>query len=44
MDDQRKDTIDPKNLLKRNAKQPQTYNVPTSDVENTNGTNKGIDS
>ena len=42
MDDQRKDFIDPKNTPQRNhSKQPQTYNVPTYDVANTNCTNKG---
>ena len=44
MDAQRKDYIDPKGPNQRNhPKQLQTHNVPTYDVENTNGTNKEID-
>ena len=38
MDDQRKDHIDPK---RNHSKQLQTHNMPTYDVGNTNGTNKG---
>ena len=39
MDDQKKDDPDPQRPPKRNCpKQLQTYNVPTDDVENTNGT------
>ena len=42
MEDQRKDQIDPKIPPKRNLpKQLQTNNVPTYDVENIIGTNKG---
>ena len=44
MDDQRKDHIDPdRPPQKDRPKQLQTHNVPTYDVENTNGTNKGRD-
>ena len=40
MDDQGKDRPDPKRLPRRNRPQQlQTHNVPTDDVENTNGTN-----
>ena len=40
MDDQRKDHPDPKIPSKRNYPQElQTHNVPTDDVENTNGWN-----
>ena len=37
MDDQRKDYAD----LKRRPKCNRTLNVPTDDVENSNGTNRG---
>ena len=41
MDDQRKDYIDPKRPPKKNFPQElQILNVPTDDVENTNGTNQ----
>ena len=44
MDGQRKDNIDPGRLSQRNRpKQLQTYNVPTYDVEDPNGSNKGRD-
>ena len=40
MDDRRKDFLDPKRPLRRNRfQQLQTHNVPTDDVENTDGTN-----
>ena len=42
MIDQRKDHTNPKRPPERNSpKQLQTNNVPTYNVENTNGTNKG---
>ena len=42
MDEPRKDHIDPKGPKKRNCpKQLQTYNLPTDDVENISGINKG---
>ena len=40
MDDHRKDHTDPK---RKRPKELQTTNVPTYDVENTDGTNKGRD-
>ena len=44
MDDQRNDHIDRKGRKQRNhAKQLQTHNVPTDDVENINSTNKERD-
>ena len=44
MDDHRKYHIDPERPSPSNhSKQLQTLNVPTYIVENTNGTNKGID-
>ena len=44
MDDQRKLHIDPEIPLQRKCPQKlQTHNMPTYDVENTNGTNKGGD-
>ena len=40
MDDQRKDQPDPKWSKKSNRQfQLRTYNLPTDDVENTNGIN-----
>ena len=42
MDDQRKDRPGPKRLLKRKDPQRlQAHKLPTDDMENTNGTNKG---
>ena len=42
MDDQRNDHIRPKRPKQSNRpKQLQTHNLPTNDVENINGTNKG---
>ena len=42
MDDGSKNHPDPKRTPKRkHPQQQQTHNVPTDDVENTNGTNKG---
>ena len=42
MNDQKKDQIDTKGPKQRNhAKQLQTHNFPTDDVENINSTNKG---
>ena len=42
MNDQRKDYLDPKRLLKRNCPQQlQTPNVPTDNMENTDSPNKG---
>ena len=44
MEDQRKDCIDPKGPSTKNRlEQLQTYNVPTYDAENTNGTIKERD-
>ena len=44
MDDPRKNDSDLKRSPKMNhPKQLQTHNVPTYDVENTHGTNKGRD-
>ena len=44
MNDQRKDHIDLKAPKQRNSPQKlQIYNLPTDDVENINGTNKGRD-
>ena len=44
MDDQRKDHPDPKRLPKRShSQQLQIHNLPTDDVENTNGTNQRED-
>ena len=44
MDDQREDLPDPERTLQRNRpKKLLVYNMPTDDVENTNGTNLGRD-
>ena len=43
MDDKRKDHTDPKRPARRNRlQQLQTHNVPTNDMENTNGKIKEI--
>ena len=42
MDNQRNDHIQPKRK-EPPYKQLQSHNVPTNDMENTNGTNKGRD-